>query len=204
MHAIWIDEGADPDFPLLEARGFLPGRTPPHRLFFSAREPRLRQPTYLDAVRGRGYGCGLYWADTWDAGLAGAQAAELMNRRWLELGGGVKSLHVQFNVERHDAGYVAELLHRWRQLRPTLPTSWAMEGFQGGWIATIRAQVVTSKVLLVPEAYTGSMAPFDTAGVVKDLTDFGIPYDQVTVFHDARELRRGWDGFAFTQARLPR
>jgi hypothetical protein len=206
LRALWIDEGEPPDPARLAGRAF-------NRLYLSAREATKAAVAH---VRELGYAAGLYWASTWDAGLTGAQAAELMNQRWLALDGKVSLLHVQFNVEQHDPEYVVELFARWRALRPFASTSWALEGFQGGWVRAIAAQVVAANVLLVPEAYAGAMVKldppptlaaslpvtFDPDGVKRDLTDNGIPADRVTVFHDAAQLRRGWDGFAFTQRRL--
>src|SRR5438309_10323563 len=98
---------------------------------------------------------------------------------------------------------VAAFLMEWRLLRQGFPTSWALEGFQGGLIQAIRAQVQNAHVRLAPECYDSSMNEYDSRGVVKDLTDYGFPYRMISPFYDAAKLRRGWDGVAFLQSRLP-
>jgi hypothetical protein len=194
MNALWIDENTNPDYPRLAGRGLT-------HLFFAERDPRLTS-AYLDGVRQHGYTVGIYWASTWNPELDGAGAAVHMNQRWVALGGASKLLHVQFDVEQHDPEYVSGLVTRWRALRPFAKTSWTMEGFQGAWIADIRQQLLAANIVLVPQAYDGNLAPFDTDGVLRDLTAYGFPPDRVTPFHDAAMLYRGWSGFAFTQARL--
>jgi hypothetical protein len=197
---LWIDENTDPDYARIKP--WLPPDPPPrNRLCFAHRDPRL-SPAYLEAVRGHGYDVELYWASTWDADKSPEQWAAMLNGRWLELGGAERLLSVQVDIEEHDPLRIAAFLAAWRKLRPGLQTSWTMEGFQGGWITAIREQVLAANILLVPQAYAGDMTPYDTDGVVRDLTSRGFPHDRIRVFHDARELRRGWDGYVFTQRRL--
>jgi hypothetical protein len=39
--------------------------------------------------------------------------------------------------------------------------------------------------------------------VLRDLTKRGFPESSVSMFYDAAQLGVGWDGYAFTQGRLP-
>lgn len=201
MKALWIDENTDPDYQRIRP-WFPPFEVPRARLCFAHRDPRLT-PGYLQAVRERGYDVDLYWASTWDADKSPEQWAALLNDRWKALGGAERLLSVQVDIEQHDPLRVAAFLAAWRKLRPGLRTSWTLEGFQGGWVSAIREQVLAANILIVPQAYDGAMTPFDTDGVVRDLTARGFPHDRIVPFHDAAQLRRGWSGYVFTQRRLP-
>lgn len=195
MNAVWLDEGAAADYPRLKKHGIT-------HIFRSERDPRTTTAA-LERDRAEGFKCGIYAGHGWYAHLTGPELAVHMTSQWVNLGGLSRSLAVQFNEEGHDPVRVIAMLKQWRALRPNAATSWTMEGFQGGWIKEIAAELKALRVKLVPQAYDGAMNPFDSFGCVRDLTENGIPYDRVEVFYDAARLLRGWRGFAFTQNRLP-
>lgn len=70
-------------------------------------------------------------------------------------------------------------------------------------MASIRQEIISSRVTLTPQCYGGDMTEWDSAGTFKDLVDYGFPYQRIDLFYDAQKLRRGWHGYAFTQDRLP-
>jgi hypothetical protein len=209
MRALWIDEGAVVNWTTI-AHYFPAFTAPRSRLYLSPRDPRTSF-ALLEEIRARGYDAGLYRATTWDAELDPAAWARLLSGNWSKLGGQDRFLPVQANIEKeHGLDWVEAFLIAWRKLRPGLETSWALEGFQGGWIERIRLQVLESRVRLAPETYGGRMddpaQQWDVWGTVKDLVDHGFPANRIDPFLDGRRLdptKRGWDGFVFTQARLP-
>lgn len=202
MRAIWIDEGKTPDWPKLEREQITD-------LYFSARYGTKAE---VDDARARGYRVGIYRARSWDEGLAGKEWAKLLSDDVARFVGGDGrgigvQLGVQMNIEHKDEAWIKSCLLWWRLYRPLRETSWACEGFQGGWMTNIRTAFTVARVLLVPENYGGDMdkptEQWDSDGTVQDLIDYGFPAKNVVPFHDAKYLRRGWRGFAFTQQRLP-
>lgn len=197
LRALWIDEGSKPEW----------GRLVPFtHLFLSTRDATTAA---LNEIRMRGFQAGIYRVTTWDEGVDdGKEWAKLLSDDVARcVGGDGRGLDVQLavqaDIEQHDSAFIVAFLKEWRARRPRRDTSWTMEGFQGGWMREIRQQINDSGVKLIPQAYDGAMKPFDSLGVVRELVNYGFYEQLIYPFHDAAELRRGWDGFAFTQQRLP-
>jgi hypothetical protein len=195
MRCVWIDEGSQPDFTKITNYGI-------QGLYFSTREQYVT-PTYLDSIRDKGYVVGIYRAWNWDAGLSGAKWADLLSAEVTRVGGNGKQLDVQANIELKDTLWIKDFLIRWRQHRQLRPTSWTMEGHQGGWMVGIKYWIEQSKVVLVPQCYDGAMNPWDSAAMVKDLKEDYKFSNPVIPFHGAKALRPWADGFIFTQNNLP-
>ena len=204
MRYLWVDEGNDPDWAKVTAYRI-------NGLYFAIFDPRLTK-TYVDAVKMRGYAVGLYMAWNWPQtkNLSGPEQMELMNQRLLTIMGGQANIQkshpkVQWNNEAHDPEMIASGLERWRQLRPTQDTSWTLEGMQGGWFSPeFVTRLLATKTRIVPQCYNGAMTKvWDTLAGARDLTKRGIPDGLVSPFYDAAHLPEYWDGFAFTQGRLP-
>jgi hypothetical protein len=201
LRAPWVDEitstqSADPDWKKLAP-------IVPTRLYFSARAVTKAQ---LDEARKR---ClvGIYRVPEWDADLEPTEWAALLSDDVKRLGGNTAQLAVQANAETHSEAWLVAFWNEWRRLRPTRATSWAFEGIQGGRLGiapgTFRAQILSWRIRLVPEAYLGDMTPLDPAGVKRELEAWGFPGSIISPFYDAAALPAVWDGFAFTQERLP-
>jgi hypothetical protein len=113
---------------------------------------------------------------------------------------------VCLDIERDDIrGYLLPALRRWRQHRPSRVTDLTLEGHKGGLFSSSDVVNVAAKVrFVVPQAYDGGMHPWAPAEVVRDLTAAGFPIAQVYPFLDAATaLLPWWQGYAFTQGRLP-
>lgn len=172
-------------------------------LFFPVSDPVIDVRRRCQQAKVLGYAPGLYMAWNWSEfdGLDGTTMADKMHGLVAGVNAATK---VQFNIELHDPELIADCLERWRALNPKTDTSWTMEGFQGGWMTPeFVKRVLACKVRLVPQAYTGPMAATDTLAVARDLTKRGIPDSIISPFYDAAKLPLYWDGFAFTQGRLP-
>ena len=64
--------------------------------------------------------------------------------------------------------------------------------------------VLNCRVRLAPQLYNGQMTEvWDSLAYSRDLTKAGFPDSIISPFYDAMKLPVGWDGFAFTQGRLP-
>lgn len=200
MRAVWVDEGNVPNWDKLAKHGIT-------WVYVSARDHRAKKS--LEDTFAKGFKGGVYTAWNWYPNLSGAEYAEkthaLLSALWPSAKPGFPK--VQLNDETHDPERILGMLRRWRQLRPATETSWTMEGMQGGWMSPVFAKTVTDlKIRVVPQAYYGTMAPgqvYDTLAVARDLTKRGIPDRLVSPFYDASQMPAGWDGFAFTQGRLP-
>lgn len=195
MRAIWIDENNDPDWVKMAAFGF-------GMIFHSLNEPvDILRPKLLKA-RSKAIP-GVYTAWNWHPSLNGTQYAEYVHQRVTKLGD-IPNLRVQFDIEAHDPQYILDCLERWRELRPTMGTSWTLESMQGGWMTPeFVRRVLDAKVRVVPQYYTGDMRPFAQDVAMKDLIRRGFPISSISGFYDAAALPLEWDGFAFTQGRLP-
>jgi hypothetical protein len=112
---------------------------------------------------------------------------------------------VQLNDETHDALRIVQMIQRWRQLRPDTATSWTLEGHQGGWFtqALVNA-LVTGRIRVVPQCYTGPMIATDALAAVRDITKRGVPDSLVTPMYDGQVANTPYAaGWFFTMGRLP-
>lgn len=109
------------------------------------------------------------------------------------------------NIEAHDGAYPLEWLREWRRHRPARQTGWALEGLQGGRLPRelVLAIAADPNLQVIPEAYTGNMAPMDADQVRADLIEAGIPRGRVAVYYDGARPPGHWDGVMFTLERLP-
>lgn len=204
MNFVWVDAGNQADWAKLARHG-IKGE------FYASTDPVPALRANLTASRNRGHAGGLYSAWNWIPNTNdGAAYAEFANGLLLpvetQLAGKSNSFpKVQLDNENHDPDVILAMLRRWRQLQPKKDTSWTFEGFQGGWMDPGFVQEVLSyKVRLVPQLYSGDMQiHFDSLAAARDLTKRGFPESLVSPFYDAAALPAEWEGFAFTQGRLP-
>ena len=198
MRNLWVDAGNDPQYEKADANGI-------KGFFFALSDPRVTKQ-YLQAVHARGYAVGVYMAWNWlmYAGKTGKEMAELVNDQVAPLIVSTSVPKVQFDIEDHDPSLITSCLLRWRQLRRYHDTSWTLEGMQGGWMSpAFVTSVVGSKIRVVPQSFMGNMTPWAADQVLRDLTRRGYPEKLISLFYDAKALPADWDGWAFTQGRLP-
>lgn len=198
MRAVWIDEGNDPNWGVIEKAGI-------DQLYFSLQDPRVTKQ-YLQGAASRGYGIGVYVVSNWKdfSQVSGAAFANAVADKVEKIRMSNVSPRVQLDVEQHDPQFIIDMLARWRKRLPWQATSWTMEGMQGGWMGPdLVAAIVNARVRVVPQAYTGDMRPIAQDAVLRDLLKRGIPDTSINLFYDARTLPLEWSGFAFTMGRLP-
>ena len=200
MRTLWIDSGNDPDWAKVQEHGMT-------HLYFDLFDPRVR-PAYLNAVKAKGYGVGVYVVSNWpQVSGDGKTFAEKVSAQLSIVAPGpdVASFpKVQLDIEQHDPVFILDALERWRELRPKRDTSWTMESMQAGWMSpAFVTGVLACRVRIVPQYYLGDMSPVAQDVALKDMLNAGFPASIVTGFYDAKALPAYWDGFAFTMGRLP-
>lgn len=200
MRAVWVDEGNGPNWDKIHRNNIT-------WVFVSLEDTRVTQ--HLQEILDHGFKAGVYAAWNWYPNLSGAEFATRVHTRlkavWPQATNGFPK--VQLNDETHDPARIVGMLRQWRKHRPGTDTSWTLEGMQGGWFTPELVQtVITSRVRVVPQAYYGSMAPgqvYDSLATARDLTKRGIPDKMISPFYDGAQLPAFWEGWAFTQGRLP-
>lgn len=201
--AVWIDYQQAVNFKKTN-------RYEIHDPYFDGRESLT--PEFLDEVNAEVEGKpGIYMVWNHYPQQTGDQFAEQCDRRLKEIGWqGNPALcaDIEKGHGLHDTNFVDYLMRfarRWRQLRPSRETHITIEGLQGGLFNQRFSDVDwlnRSGIKIVPQGYTGSMVPH-RAGVVQDLMDYGFVRETICMFYDAAIVQEPWDGFLFTQNRLP-
>ncbi len=199
MRYVWVDDGNSPDYALGGRHGI-------NGYYIALSDPDWYE-RILD-VRNHGLAAGVYAAWNWWGDFTGRGAAFAE-----EVNGRVRARvkfpkpswpKIQLDNEEHDMNQILLMLRRHRELWPTQDTSWTLESFQGGLMSPEFVQeVLALRTRVVPQAYTGDMRRMSEDGTLRDLTRRGFPESQVSLFYDAAQLPINWDGFAFTQGRLP-
>lgn len=200
MRSLWVDAGNDCDWARAHAHKMT-------ALYYPVNDPIADVKRRVAETKAHGYTPGVYMAWNWPefAGLSGVDMAEKMHSLVASVEAGGIAVKVQFNNELHDPTLIRGMLSRWRALRPTKDTSWTMEGHQGAWMTPefVKA-IVAARIRLVPQLYNFDMTQiWDSLAMARDLTKRGFPDSLVSPFYDAAHLPHWWDGFAYTQGRLP-
>lgn len=205
MKGLWVDAGNDPVWEKINANGI-------RWLYFPLSDPPVDVKRRLLDAKAHGCQAGVYSAWNWYGNPTGAEYAHIMDSAIRGLGITVSASFpkVMFDDERHEPATIAELLRTWRTLRANQDTAWTLESMQGGWFtADLVSAITTAKVRVVPQSYGGADGRIDYGvdplTATRDLTKRGIPDSSVSPFYDAARLADvvGWEGFAFTQGRLP-
>lgn len=198
MRALWVDAGNDPNYDACVEHDI-------DTLYFALNDPRVTK-AYLQDVASRGYGVGVYVVTNWDGfnQPSGADFANAVANAVLKLRVTNVFPRVQLDAEQHDPVFISAMVKQWRKRLPNQATSWTMESFQGGWMtAEMVADVLAARIRVVPQWYKGNMEPVAEDVGLKDMLARGFPTQSVTGFYDAANLPFNWNGFAFTQGRLP-
>jgi hypothetical protein len=199
MKYIWTRQNDDPDYDNCHAHGI-------NGLFAPLGADSLTSPAYLKLFRAKGFPVvGLYVGHGWWAPIGAQALADKVVAEYKKATVGVPRVKLQMNLEQHDPGYIAACLERIREQLPKVGLSWSPEGFQGGWMsASFVKRIIAAKVRVVPQAFTGDMTPRAQDMVLRNLTARGYPEALVTIMYDAKNLPRDWNGYAFTEGRLPK
>lgn len=216
MRFAWTVAGDDPDFNQGDKHGI--------NGYFYPMFDSLTTPAELTKAAVRGHVVGLYVAWNWPqiTGRTPAQIVQAISAEYdrLLVAGAPKGMRLQYNDERHLPSAIIEVLTGLRERYRSLGLSWTPEGFQGGWMGPVIGpsypapvpgsfidRLIKAKVRVVPQAYWGANGViegrFAEDQVLRNLTKRGIPESSVSLFYDARELPRNWDGYAFTMGQLP-
>lgn len=197
LNACWVDENNDPTYDAFRRNGVT-------TVCRSLRDPKTT-PAALAADRKQGFDVALYIVSSWYPQLDGpgfAQEASFLLTRIAPRTTGTP--RVCLDMETHDVSYLEAALDTWRSLRPKRVTDWTLEGFQGGLFSRMFCSHVNYLwINVVPQFYTGSMAPLAADQVVLDLIARRFSPDLLMGFYDAAHLPERWNGYAFTQGRLP-
>lgn len=193
LRALWVDENNDAELDRIKPFGFT-------RLYFSARDTRVTD-VFLSYYVKKGYKVGIYRDALWDGYPEPEKWADMLDADVKRLGN--IAPRVLVDIERHDPGWVVKFLRRWRALQPTVPTAWTMEGYQGGWMVSIKPDILKAHIRLVPQCYMGNMTPYNVNEVIQDLVKRGFAFSTISPMHSAQALPIGWSGFVFRQGLLP-
>ena len=160
----------------------------------------MKPPVYGVMEDRGGHAVGIYYGHNW--GGNASDNAVMAHAEYKKLF--VPGLKVMFNWEQHRPEEIASGLETWRNLRPTVNTSWSMEGMQGGWMsAAFVKRVMACRVRWVPQCFIGNMERRESDQVVRNLMRRGVPENIISCFYDSKQLGHGWDGFCFTLGTLP-
>ena len=193
MRYTWTQPGDDPSYDVGDKHDI--------NGYFFPMFDALTTREILQDCKDRGHATGIYYGHNW-GGTApenATRAHEEYRRVY------VPGLKVMFNWEQHKPDEIASGLETWRTLRPTVNTSWSMEGIQGGWMSpAFVKRIMETRVRWVPQAFAGDpMERRESDVVLRDLTRRGVPENIVSPFYMATDLGVGWDGWAFTLGLLP-
>lgn len=199
MRAVWIDAGNDPDYVKLTANGIT-------AVYFDIRDPRLNI-AYFTTQRAKGFAVGVFADPSWWPSDSGPQFATRVSRLLDGLGKAPAPAYIAvcLDMETHNAGFLLGALRQWRKHRPSRVTDWTLEGHQGG-ILTPAQWLSASQLVryIVPQCYNGAVSEtWDSFSMANDLYSHGCPFGDIRPFYDAAHLPEWWDGYAFTQGRLP-
>lgn len=212
MRYVWTVQGDDPDYGQGDKYG-IDGYLSPLPSIDPLTPSVLTQTLTLGRVGG------IYLGHNWFPGLTGQGLAEKVNADYKKMAAlpaaQGKKLRVMFNLEEHDPAKIVDCLRRWRQLQPNVNTTWSMEGNQGGWMgpkvlfggepSSFVKDILSFRVRLVPQLFTGPMGALNERHVSLDLIERGFNPSIVSPFYDGARLRPddAFDGFVFTMGRLP-
>lgn len=196
LYFVWVDEGNDPDYGKIAEVGI-------SGISLSLREAT---PERLAAIETHGFQTGVYFAQNWYPKAGAVELADIVSGKLQAIapGSAPDKPRVCCDIELHDTAFLVGFFNRWRAHRPRRLTDLALEGLQGGLFSreTVDA-LVNLEVNIVPSNYTGSMQPLAADRVALDLADRGFPTDRLFGFYDGAALPINWQGYVFTQGRLP-
>lgn len=217
MKWTWLRPGDNHDMSFLIAKAQAWGM---ERVIFDSLDPDI-SANYLNDFRkllvgaGPRIGVGITRAPDWEGGkYAGAEAfAEKCSEDLTRLGFNSNtkpdSCVMILNREQpHDAADQLKMLQRWRQLRPTRWSVWAIEGHQAGWFSKELSDTLAAdgNMWVAGECYLGDAQqnwPMSESYVRDDLKTKLMPGQVKAVYNGVEKVPYGWDGIVFDFARIP-
>lgn len=195
MRAVWNDANTADDYGKVRRYGI-------EGIYYAANDDTVTAAR-LQATADAGFKVGIYAAWNWQDWSPGAFAT-WVHQRLLQIGSPLNPW-VCLDIETHDVAWITSALTTWRTLRPGRKTDWTLEPMQGGLFTPEWARGFQRLGIgLVPQHYGGSMQAFAADQVALDLVRHGFSTLGLMGFYDAaRGLPIEWDGYAFTQQRLP-
>jgi hypothetical protein len=191
---IWTVAGDDPGYDNCRAHG-INGLYAP--LFDT-----LTTKAYLSTFKAEGFANGLYLGHNWFPALSGSALVAKVVAEYKRIA--LPDTRLMLNLEEHDPAKIALVVSAVRAALPKVNLSWSPEGMQGGWMSPeFVAQILAARCRVVPQAFLGNMTRIESDQVLRDLTRRGFPEHIISIFYDAAALGHNWDGFAFTEGRLP-
>ena len=205
MRFVWTVAGDDPDYGNCKKHGV--------NGLFAPMFDTLTTKMYLRTFRAQGFPIvGLYVGHNWFPALSAEQLAAKVVAEYKRLvfasGEGdpaLRDIRLMMNLEQHDPVFILKCLTAIRKALPNVGLSWSPEGMQGGWMDDGFVLGITAlRVRVVPQAFIGNMSRVESDQTLRNLLNRGFTKDQVSIFYDAAQLGVNWDGYAFTEGRLPR
>lgn len=205
IRAVWVDEGNDANYAKLKAIGAVP--------CFAIRDPRV-DLAYLTMVKAKGFdSVGVYVVASWYK-LTAAKFATLVSSELTRIAPqtppGFPFVCVDMEgktgtVKPGLPDYQISFMRQWRKHRPDRVTDMTIEGHQGGLYNEGAADWLGRQVrYMVPQCYNAAMTQvWDSFAMALDLCTAGFKVEGIRPFYDAAHLPEWWDGYAFTQGRLP-
>lgn len=205
---LWVDANNDLDPAKAKANAITAA-------YFDIRDPRVTL-NYLKAVLAEGFAPGVYAAWNWPeipydppyiGTLKGRIFATWLSAELERIAPGTPPdlPAVCIDIETHDVPFIVGCLQQWRKHRPHRMTDWTLENHQGGLFKPADVLHITAAVrYTVPQCYEGAnMRPVSSLESARDLAAAGFPWPFLVGFYDAAALPDWWQGYAFTQGRLP-
>ena len=205
MRSCFIDHNQEANYDLLKRHGIT-------EILYPTRDSPVNS-NLCQKAKDKGFNVGLMVAWNWLGGHpTGARFAEFCDNElkriaWpgnpklvadIEKGAGLDDLRY--------VDYVVDFCRRWRELRPKRATDWTLESMQGG-LFNGRGQavnaIIAANVGIIPQYYTGDERPMAQDVAFRDLTAYGFPSHRIRGFYLAKDLPINWDGYAWTQGKLP-
>lgn len=198
---VWVDENNDADFAKLAANGITGA-------YFALRDARVTK-AYLQGVRAHAgiTEVGVYFAKNWWPNDTADELAErvsaLCNPLFANTAPDFPA--VCADIETNDVDFQLAFFTTWRHLRPRRITDLTIEGHKGGLYRPADViRIVAATRYIGPQSYNGANTQvWDSLAMARDLVDAGFPIATVYPFLDAAHLGEWWQGYAFTQGRLP-
>lgn len=198
MRYLWVDYPDNPWWEAINANGI-------DGLFFDPRQPRVTK-SYLEQIAARGKAVGIYLGHAWGEFGSTPESFVAKAKQWVApLRKSNSFPKVQWDLEQHDPHFILRVLQLWRKEFPWQDTSWTLESMQGGWMDTeaFVKPMMACRVRVVPQYFGGAMEPFAADVSFNDLLVRGFDPKIISGCYDAKHLPLWWNGYAFSQGRLP-
>jgi len=218
MKGIWRANPNGPTWPpweKLKNRGVTDFYVPARKIDFTTgkyvKNDLQLTPAYRSGVQSQQLGYRIYRDPSWDSIFDPSVLVEAAASDIAAVQHEGENIYVpyMFDIEYHDASFVAKTILGFRQRFPRGPLAWTLEPFQAGWFTNGLVEVLNNDInlVVVVQNFFGNMAPAGTRNGKtprQELLDIGIAANRVKVFYDgSKPIPSGWDGCILSEERLP-